>query len=75
MGFISALPLAGMVPMSKVLAPMFTVGIVEGGVIVVIWAPGVVVELELLLEEEVAVLLPVLLLMLLPLMLVIVAIT
>jgi hypothetical protein len=64
-----------MVPTSNVLAPIFTVGIEDGGVSVVIWAPGPVVALVPPPEEEV-VLLPVLILfMLLPLMLVIVAIT
>ena len=50
-GCISALPLTGIVPISNVLAPRFTVGMEDCGVIVVIWAPGPVVELTLLLGQ------------------------
>jgi hypothetical protein len=68
-GSISAVPLTGIVPISNVLAPSWTVGMEDCGVIVVICAPGPVVELTLLLAA--VLLLPTLLpLILLPLTLV-----
>ena len=65
---ITALPFTGIVPILNVLAPRFTVGMEDCGVIVVICAPGPVVELTLLLAAVLLLLLPTLLpLILLPL--------